>query len=40
MAVVAMVKNSDSNKRHPIAPPTMKQITVVASGAKLLGPAV
>ena len=36
MAVVAMVKNSDNNKRRPTAAPTMKQGTVVASGVKLV----
>ena len=37
MAAVAMVKNIDSNRRHPTAAPTMKQGTVAASGAKLVG---
>ena len=36
MAVVAMVKSSDGNKRHPTAAPTMKQRTVVASGVKIV----
>ena len=35
MAAVAMVKNSDNNKRRPTAAPTMKLAgTVVASGVK------
>ena len=37
MAAVAMVKNIDSNRRHPTAAPTMKQGTVAASGVKLVG---
>ena len=37
MAAVAMVKNIDSNRRHPTAAPTMKQETVAASGVKLVG---
>ena len=37
MAVVAMVKNSDNNKRHSTVAPTMKQGTVVTSGVKLVG---
>ena len=37
MAVVAIVKNSDSNERHPTVAPTMKQGTVAASGVKLVG---
>ena len=36
MAVVAMVKNSDNNKRRPTAAPTMKQGTVVACGVKVV----
>ena len=36
MTVVAMVKNSDNNKRRPTAAPTMKQGTVAASGVKLV----
>ena len=38
MPAVAMVKNIDSNKRHPTAAPTIELAgTVVASGVKCVG---